>query len=105
MQGSAVPVESVLGIGNPAGSPRSYAGKTGGEVVSGKAEVAAEKLAEVFDHLRTAYSLGYTPANTAPDGKFRRLKLRLTGQARSRVGEVIVRTRLGYYPRLQSTLP
>jgi len=105
MQGSGVPIESVIGIGNPAGSARSYAEKTGGEVISGKAEGAAEKLAEVFDHLRTSYSLGYTPANTATNGKFRRLKLRLTKQARNRVGEVVIRTRQGYYPRPQSSLP
>jgi Ca-activated chloride channel family protein len=106
IQGAGAPlVESLLGMGNPAGSARSYAEKTGGEVVAGKTEGAAEKLAEVFDHLRAAYSLGYTPTNAARDGKFRRLKLRLNGQAQNRVGEVIIRTRQGYYPRPQSSSP
>ncbi len=47
-------------------------------------------FANIAAELRTQYSLGYYPTNTARDGKFRKLKVRTTRK------DVIVRARPGY---------
>lgn len=105
IEATYVPFETILGAKNPAGRTHSYAEKTGGEVVAGNKEKAAEKLAEIFDRLRTCYLLGYISKNTAVDGKFRRIKLRLIPQAERRVGEVVIKTRQGYYPHSKASAP
>lgn len=100
-----VPFELLLGAKNPPGRTHFYAEKTGGEVVAGSKEQAAEKLAQVLERLRACYSFGYTSTNTAIDGQFRRIKLRLTPQAQRRVGEVIIEARQGYYPHPKTSAP
>jgi len=81
------------------GSISTYANKTGGEVMDTDETDLDVKLAELIDHLRTRYSLGYAPPNANMDGKFRKLKLKVTSQVEAREGEVVVRTRQGYYAR------
>jgi VWFA-related protein len=76
-----------------------FANKTGGEVMKAKREGIEHKLVELIGHLRTRYTLGYTPANSNLDGKFRKLELKVTPQVEAREGEVVVRTRQGYYAR------
>src|SRR5262245_23622475 len=75
-----------------------YADQTGGEMTgAGKDEVNA-RLGEMLEHLRNRYSLGYAPTNRIYDGKFRKIKLTLTPEARKRLGgEIGINTRQGYY--------
>ena len=78
-----------------------FAAQTGGEVIkSDKTEVNA-RLAMLIDHLRTRYSLGFISKKEQADGKFRRISLALTPEARKRLGDVVIRTKQGYYARPQ----
>jgi VWFA-related protein len=66
--------------------------ETGGRTI----EVSSEKkLNEAFDQiseeLRSQYTLGYYPANTAKDGKFRKVKVETTNK------DYKILTRKGYY--------
>jgi VWFA-related protein len=66
--------------------------ETGGRTI----EVSSEKkLNEAFDQiseeLRSQYTLGYYPINTAKDGKFRKLKVETTNK------DYRILTRKGYY--------
>lgn len=78
-----------------------FANQTGGEIIkSNKTEVNA-RLALLIDHLRTRYSLGYSSKKEQADGGFRRIGLALTREAQKRLGDVVVRTKQGYYARPQ----
>jgi VWFA-related protein len=54
-----------------------------------------KKLLEAFDQiseeLRSQYTLGYYPTNSAPDGKFRKVKVETAEK------DLKVLTRKGYY--------
>jgi len=86
-------------VGTLLGRIDSFADKTGGEVMKAKREEIANKLVELIGRLRTRYTLGYAPANSNLDGKFRKLDLKVTPQVEAREGKVVVRTRQGYYAR------
>jgi VWFA-related protein len=76
-----------------------FAAQTGGEVIkSDKTEVNA-RLALLIDHLRTRYSLGFISKKEQSDGSFRRISLALTPEARKRLGDIVIRTKQGYYAR------
>ncbi len=86
-----------VGIINPRyrSSPRTLrklANETGGFAVFPRND---EQLLEAFDEiaaqLRTQYLLSYTPTNRASDGKFRKVKVKITRKG------LKVRTRRGYY--------
>jgi von Willebrand factor type A domain len=78
-----------------------FAAQTGGEVIkSDKTEVNA-RLAMLIDHLRTRYSLGFISKKEQSDGSFRRISLALTPEARKRLGDLVIRTKQGYYARPQ----
>jgi VWFA-related protein len=78
-----------------------FATQTGGEVIkSDKTEVNA-RLALLIDHLRNRYSLGFSPKKEQADGSFRRISLALTSEAQKRLGDVVIRTKQGYYARPQ----
>jgi len=82
-----------------------FANQTGGEVIkSDKTEVNA-RLALLIDHLRTRYSLGFSSKKDHADGGFRRISLALTNEAQKRLGDVVVRTKQGYYARPQKQNP
>ena len=71
---------------------RKLSDETGGRTI----EVSSEKkLNEAFDQiseeLRSQYTLGYYPANTTKDGKFRKVKVETTNK------DYKVLTRKGYY--------
>ncbi len=59
----------------------------------------AEQMSEAFEkialELRRLYSLGYVPASFVPDGKWRKLKVRVTPPPDQPL--IVVRTRMGYY--------
>lgn len=78
-----------------------FAAQTGGEVIkSDKTEVNA-RLALLIDHLRNRYSLGFSPKKEQADGSFRRISLALTNDAQKRLGDVVIRSKQGYYARPQ----
>lgn len=71
---------------------KKFAGDTGGEVIRvSRREDTAAAFQRIADELRTQYLLGYTPTNTAHDGTFRRIRVRL------RNGDGKVQARRGYY--------
>lgn len=86
-------------FGTLLGSIDSFADKTGGEVMKAKRKEIANKLVGMIGHLRARYTLGYTPANSNLDGKFRKLELKVTPQVEARESNVVIRTRQGYYGR------
>ncbi len=75
----------------------SYADKTGGEVMKSNKAEASKKLAEIIDRLRTRYAIGYVSSNTNKDGKFRKIKVKLTSAVEKREGKLDIVTRRGYY--------
>jgi len=78
--------------GGNGGVARKLADDTGGRVIYVSSE---KKLEEAFDQiseeLRSQYTLGYYPINTAKDGKFRKVKVEVANH------ELKVLTRKGYY--------
>jgi len=82
-----------------AGKVNTYAKPTAGQVMRAGKEQVIVRLTELITLLREQYSLGYTPTNTRADGRFRRIKVRLTPQTEKRLGGVAIRTREGYYAR------
>jgi len=81
------------------GNVNTYADKTGGVVLKAKHGEAVAKLTEIVNLLRLRYSFGYAPTNQQMDGKFRKIKLRVTSEVEKREGGVIILTRQGYYAR------
>ena len=76
-----------------------FVSQTGGEVIKAEKSGVSAHLALLIDHLRTRYSLGFSPKRELRDGRFRQIKLGLTPEAQQRLGEVVIRTRQGYYAR------
>ncbi len=78
--------------GGNAGVGHKLAEETGGRMISVRSE---KKLMEAFDEiseeLRSQYTLGYYPTNSAQDGKFRKLKVETADN------QLKVLTRKGYY--------
>lgn len=67
-------------------SVNPYAEQTGGEIASANKDEINARLGEMFDHLRSRYTFGYSSTNQKYDGKFRRIKLRLSPEAKKRLG-------------------
>lgn len=63
----------------------------------------AEAMSEAFEsialELRQQYSIGYTPSNFAADGKWRKLKVKVTPPPET--PSLVVRVRAGYYANLK----
>ncbi len=76
-----------------------YVDETGGEIQIVPVIEVNQRLTELIDHLRTRYSVGYSSTNQVLDGKFRRVRLAVTKDALKRHGDLVVRTRQGYYGR------
>ncbi len=75
-----------------------YAELTGGEMTAASKETVNTRLGEMIDRLRNRYSLGYAPANQDFNGKFRRIRLSLTPEAKKRLGgETVINSKQGYY--------
>lgn len=81
-----------------------FAEPTGGEVLTADALTVNQRLADLIGHLRVRYSIGYTPANSSRDGRFRRVSLSLTNEAAKREGEISIKTRQGYFARERQSL-
>ncbi|MDT7778332.1 MAG: Ca-activated chloride channel, partial [Acidobacteriota bacterium] len=67
---------------------------TGGRLIrADNPSMLPRAFQQIAEELRTQYSLGYYPANTARDGKYRKIRVRITRK------NVSVRTRPGYRAR------
>lgn len=75
-----------------------FASQTGGEIIKAQKTEVNERLALLIDHLRTRYSLGFSPKHDT-DGRFRQLRLVLTADAQKRLRDPVLRTKRGYYAR------
>jgi VWFA-related protein len=75
-----------------------HAELTGGEMTAANKETINTRLGEMIDRLRNRYSLGYAPSNQDFNGKFRRIRVSLTPDAKKRLGgEIVVNAKQGYY--------
>jgi Ca-activated chloride channel family protein len=81
------------------GNLNTYADKTGGVVLDGRDHKAEEQLTKLIEILRNRYSFGYTPSNLQMDGRFRKIKLKVSPEIEKREGGVVVLTKQGYYAR------
>lgn len=70
------------------------ADETGGEVFT--ADKAGERFVEMMERVRLRYNLAIRP-QTGAEGSFRRLEVRLSDEARERLGKVEINARTGYY--------
>jgi Ca-activated chloride channel family protein len=74
-----------------AGSLKKFAGKTGGRYVSKPGGQALdEAFRDILEELSNQYTLGYRPENTARDGRWRSIQLKIARP------ELNARTRDGY---------
>ena len=80
-----------------------YTQATGGELLGAKKKEVDARLAELINHLRARYSMGFKPPETTLDGKLHRIKLKLSSSTLKRNGKLTVRTRTGYYFRRSDT--
>jgi VWFA-related protein len=79
-------------------SVNPYAELTGGEMTAADKETINARLGEMIDRLRNRYTLAYAPSNQDFNGKFRRIRLSLTTEAKKRLGgDVVIRAKQGYY--------
>lgn len=76
-----------------------FALQTGGEIIKSPSIEINSRLAQLIDHLRTRYSLGFSPKREQADAGFRQVKLLLTPEAQNRLGDVVVKTKQGYYAK------
>jgi len=79
------------------GSIDTYARKTGGIAINSKSDEIQPKLVEIIDRLRARYSIGYVSSNNKRDGKFRRVKIKLSPDVEKREEKPVVQTRQGYF--------
>jgi VWFA-related protein len=77
----------------------TFAQQTGGELINAPSLEIHLRLAQLIDHLRTRYSLGFSPKREQADGGFRQIRLVLTTEAKKRYGDVVIKTKQGYYAK------
>src|SRR5215510_6632778 len=79
-------------------SVNPHAELTGGEMTAANKETINARLGEMIDRLRNRYTLAYAPSNQDFNGKFRRIRLSLTPEAKKRLGrDIVIRAKQGYY--------
>lgn len=76
-----------------------FVNQTGGEQMKAPSTEISMRLSQLIDHLRTSYSIGFSPGRDQNDGRYRRINIALTPQARKRLGDVVIRFKQGYYAR------
>lgn len=81
----------------------NYVAETGGVVLEVDKDDVVSKLANLIDRIRTRYSFGYTPLNEKRDGRFRKLKLKISPEVERREGGIAILTRKGYYARVRGS--
>lgn len=78
-----------------------FSGLTGGELMIASTIEINVRLAQLIDHLRDRYSLGFSPKREQTDGGYRQIRVVLTSATQKRLGDVIVRSKQGYTARPQ----
>ncbi|HWQ32628.1 MAG TPA: VWA domain-containing protein [Blastocatellia bacterium] len=79
-------------------SVNPYVELSGGEMTAASKETINIRLSQMIDRLRHCYSLGYTPTSQDFNGRFRRIRISLTPEAKNRLGgECVINARRGYY--------
>lgn len=91
------PVFAPFRHSHPPGGAYKYSARTGGDVMKSNKEEVAAKLAQLIDSIRTRYTLGYYPSIKKAKGTYCSLKLEVTAAAKKREGQLVVRTKTGYY--------
>jgi VWFA-related protein len=93
-----------IGIGDPTIQPvndgvlEKMAKETGGRVwVPNNFRDLDRAFAEIENDLRQQYVVTYTPTNTARDGTFRKIEVKIAGENRKEAKDYRVRFRRGYY--------
>ena len=85
---------------HPPGDVNKYADQSGGLVIGARREEVADKLADLIDRIRSRYTLGYTPAQTKPEGELYKIDVKLTPEAIRKLGiktgDIAIRARRGY---------
>lgn len=81
----------------PPGEVHKYARATGGQVVETSRKRIDERLAALIDDIRKLYTLGYHPAERQPKGKFCKIEVKLSPEAKRAHEDAIVEARQGYY--------
>lgn len=81
----------------------NYVAETGGVVLQVDKDDVVSKLASLIDRIRTRYSFGYTPSNEKRDGRFRKLRLKISPEVERREGGIVLLTRKGYFARVRSS--
>lgn len=92
-----------IGIGGPmgvdSGALKKIASETGGRAFFPRNEEDLDKAyAQIDEDLRSQYILAYTPANSAKDGSFRTIQVKVKNH-----GDLTVRHRRGYFAPTQSS--
>jgi Ca-activated chloride channel homolog len=75
----------------------TFADRTGGEVLRAGSGEIQTSLLSLIEHLRTRYAIGYTSSNSKHDGKFRKVKIKISPELEKQHGKLGVLTRRGYY--------
>lgn len=81
----------------PPGEVHKYARASGGQVVETSRKRIDERLAALIDDIRKLYTLGYHPAERQPKGKFCKIEVKLSPEAKRAHEDAIVEARQGYY--------
>ena len=81
----------------PPGEVHKYARATGGQVVETGRKRIDQRLAALIDDIRKLYTLGYHPAERQPNGKFCKIQVKLSPEAKRAHEHAIVEARQGYY--------
>jgi VWFA-related protein len=81
----------------PPGEVHKYAQVSGGHVLESSRKQIETRLAELIDEIRMRYSLGYRPEGQKPKGKYCKIEVKLTPEAKKVHSEAIVEARQGYY--------
>jgi VWFA-related protein len=76
-----------------------FANQTGGEIIQSPSLEINVRLAQLIDNLRNRYSLGFISKREQVDGSYRRLRLVLKPETQKRLGEVVIKTKEGYFAR------
>ena len=92
-------VMTVRGIRAKTGVVKNYVERTGGVAVEASMENVNAKFSNLIERLRNRYSIGYQSLSTKEKGKFRKIKLSISGDVDKREGGVAIKTKRGYYVR------
>lgn len=76
-----------------------YAQRTGGLAIETSRETFKDRFVDMIDHLRSRYTLAYMSSNTNRDGKFRKVRVKVSRAVEKQVGSLGILTRAGYHAR------